>query len=266
MPRRETRTYSQLAEIYDYVMRHVDYQLWAEHVDLLLARAGVQRGKLLDLACGTGSLSWHLRRLGWEPALCDLSWHMVRQAQSKFRQGGAHAPMWVTDMCQVATRRRFSAVVCIYDSINYLLSAEDWLATLDRVADCLEEEGAFVFDVCTAHNSRRNFRNFRDRESGPGFSYLRRSRYLEHEGVQINDFEIELASAPGVVFKELHRQRIYSLAEVEAMIQHSRLCLVGSYCDFTLTPGTEQCERVHYVLRRRASGEMRPSPGSEEQG
>jgi len=249
--RYEVRPYSRLADIYDYVMRHVDYQLWAEHVDLLLTRAGVQRGRLLDLACGTGSLSWHMRRLGWEPALCDLSGDMVRQAVGKFRQRGVRAPMWVTDIRQIATRRPFAAVVCIYDSMNYLLSAEEWMEALRRVAQSLEENGAFVFDVCTELNSRRNFRNFRDRERGPGFTYTRKSRYLEREGLQINEFEIELATEPGVVFRELHQQRIYRLAEVEAVVEQSPLAVAGKYCDFTVKPGSEQCERVHYVLRRR---------------
>lgn len=250
-PQHEARPYSRLAEIYDHVMRHVDYQLWAEHVDLLLRCAGVRRGRLLDLACGTGSLSWHLRRLGWQPALCDLSGHMVRQAAGKFRQRGVRAPMWVADMRQLAVRRRFPAVVCIYDSMNYLLSAEEWAGALRRVADGLQGDGAFVFDVCTVLNSRRNFRNFRDRESGPGFTYTRKSCYLEAKDLQINEFEIELAREPGVVFKELHRQRIYRLVEVEAMVEASPLRIEGKYCDFTVKPGTEQCERVHYVLRHR---------------
>ncbi len=250
-PRYEARPYSRLAEIYDHVMRHVDYQLWAEHVDLLLTRAGVRRGPLLDLACGTGSLSWHLHRLGWQPVLCDLSGHMVREAAAKFRQRGVRAPMWVADMRLLAVRRRFPAVVCIYDSMNYLLSAEEWAEALRRVADGLQQDGVFVFDVCTALNSRRNFRNFRDRERGPGFSYTRKSWYLEAEDLQINEFEIELAREPGVVFKELHQQRIYRLVEVEAMVQDSPLTIEAKYCDFTVKPGTEQCERVHYVLRLR---------------
>lgn len=257
--RRETLPYVRLAEIYDYVMRHVDYLLWAEHVDLLLRRAGIPRGPVLEMAAGSGSLSWHLRRLGWEPALCDLSTHMLRQAAAKFRQRGVRVPMWVADMRHLATRRRFPAAICLYDSMNYLLSSDEWAAVLQRVAGCLEEEGVLVFDVCTAYNSRRNFRNYRERESGPGFTYTRKSRYLDTLQLQINQFDIELASTPGVVFREVHKQRIYSLREVDAMVKASPFFVEACHCDFSLKPGSERCERVHYVLRRR--GEVEPVSG-----
>ncbi|MDZ7337552.1 MAG: class I SAM-dependent methyltransferase [candidate division KSB1 bacterium] len=253
VPRRETVPYARLAEIYDYVMRHVDYQLWAEHIDLLLTRARVPRGPLLEMAAGSGSLSWHLRRLGWAPVLCDLSPQMLRQAAAKFRQRGVSVPMWVADMCHIATLRRFPAAVCVYDSMNYLLCPEDWALMLQGTADCLEESGVLVFDVCTALNSRRNFRHYRERESGPGFTYTRKSRYVDAIQLQINQFDIELASAPGVVFRETHRQRIYSLREVEAMVEASPFFVEASHCDFSLKPGSEQCERVHFVLRRRGS-------------
>ncbi len=253
VPKPEAMPYTRLAEIYDYVMRHVDYLLWAEHLDLLLTRAGVQRGPVLEVAAGTGSLSWHLRRLGWEPAICDLSVHMLRQAAAKFRQRGVRIPMWVADMRQLASQRHFPAAVCVYDSMNYLLSAQDWMVTLQRMAECLDTAGVLVFDVCTVLNSRRNFRHYSDRESGPGFSYRRKSRYVEALQLQLNQFDIELAGMPGVVFREVHQQRIYPLREVEAMVEQSPFVLEACHCDFSLKPGSEQCERVHFVLRRRMS-------------
>lgn len=262
VPRREAVPYERLAQIYDYVMRHVDYWLWAEHLDLLLTRAGVSRGPVLEIAAGTGSLGWHLRRLGWEPALCDLSAHMLRQAAAKFRQRGVRVPMWAADMRQLATLRRFPAAVCVYDSMNYLLSPADWAAMLQSTADCLHEGGVLVFDVCTALNSQRNFRNYRDRESGPGFTYTRKSRYVERTQLQINQFEIELAAIPGVVFREVHQQRIYTLGAVEAMVERSPFSVEACHCDFSLKPGSEQCERVHFVVRRRPSADSR----GEERG
>ena len=75
--------YQGLAPIYDYVMRHVDYDEWADFIRDVFARYAPEAKHLIDLACGTGNVSSELSLLGFSITGADLSESMVRIAQEK---------------------------------------------------------------------------------------------------------------------------------------------------------------------------------------
>ena len=76
--------YSKLAEIYDILMENVDYDVWADFIDEVIQVHHPDPGKILELACGTGSLSLSLDKLGvYDIVATDKSRPMVQKAQSK---------------------------------------------------------------------------------------------------------------------------------------------------------------------------------------
>ena len=77
------RPYEGLAPIYDYVMRHVDYVHWANHVQSLRRRHGGDTRHLLELACGTGNVACALAAQGCAVTGYDASEEMIRVAQEK---------------------------------------------------------------------------------------------------------------------------------------------------------------------------------------
>ena len=88
----------------------------------------------------------------------------------------------------------------------------------------------------------------RDRESGPGFTYKRRSYYETSVRLQHNDFEIRF-EGDETLYEESHVQRIYRLSDIEQRIEASPFELVELLAEFTFKPGSEESDRVHYVLR-----------------
>ncbi|MFL2541138.1 MAG: class I SAM-dependent DNA methyltransferase [Candidatus Latescibacterota bacterium] len=82
--------YQGLAPIYDYVMRHVDYDEWADYVQSLLERWAPEATQIADLACGTGNISLELRRLGYEMTGVDISGDMLRVANGKAGGDGGY--------------------------------------------------------------------------------------------------------------------------------------------------------------------------------
>ncbi|MCH8980062.1 MAG: hypothetical protein IH945_12595, partial [Armatimonadetes bacterium] len=121
---------------------------------------------------------------------------------------------------------RHDCAVCLYDSVNYLMSIEQVSEMFDNVHGILHRGGLFIFDVCTETNSIRHFRDMRERERGDGFSYTRHSYYKE--GVQFNEFKLTF-DEPKREIQELHQQRIYPLREIDEVIAASSFNLEAAY-------------------------------------
>ena len=103
-------------------------------------------------------------------------------------------------------------------------------------------------DICTERNSLRYFCNMRTSERGPGFSYERHSIYDPDRRLQRNHFRIR-RDGSDVALKETHVQRIYPVAAVAARVAASAWELLAFFDGFTFDEGTEQSDRVHFVLR-----------------
>lgn len=242
--------YQSLAGIYDYVMRHVDYDNWAAYLRDLFAHCGHQPRSLIDLACGTGNIALELRALGCPVvAGVDASEAMLGVAREKAALAGYVIDFIPRDLRQLDGLGPFDAAVCMYDSFNYLLTLDDLAQALAAVQSILHPGGLFVFDVCTEQNSLRYFRDLRDQESGPGFTYQRHSHYEAGERLQTNHFTIRFDGQQDPV-EEHHIQRIYPLTDILAALEESSFELLGAFDGFTFKRGTERSDRIHFALRR----------------
>jgi ubiquinone/menaquinone biosynthesis C-methylase UbiE len=247
---KEVEPYSKLAFIYDFVMRHVDYQSWAQYLNSLFLKADIPVRRILDIACGTASLLLQLHRLDFEVAGFDASENMVRMARDKIKGTDTKIPIWQGNMRNFKVRKPFDVCICTYDSMNYCLQAEECIKVLMCVSEALYPGGLFIFDICTEKNSRKYFNSYYENDSTDDFSYVRQSRYSKDEEMQVNEFVITFNSSKTSSFRELHHQRIYRINEISNLIPGSMFKLVGIYEGFSRRPGTEQSNRVHFVLKK----------------
>lgn len=240
--------YSQLAYIYDHVMRHVNYRYWANHLAKLFKSSDFPVNNVLDISCGTGSLLLNLARLNLNVAGLDESENMVKMARGKIRKKGLKLPVWCGSMVDYKVSTKFDAVVSTYDSINYCLNIELCTAVVENTATALRAGGLFIFDICTERNSRKYFQNHTDREETEDFSYIRQSSYKR--GIQVNEFFISLNSNSNTTYHEIHKQKIYKINEIMSIIPLDVYEIVGVYEGFSLRPGSEKSDRVYFVLRK----------------
>lgn len=238
--------YSRLAKIYDHVMRHVDYDHWADYVESVFRRHGFFPRRILDLACGTGTLALEMASRSYMMSGVDGSSAMVAQACRKAEEAGKEIRFETGDLRRLDGLPTFEGVLCLYDSLNYMMTLEDMALALDQIHRLVEPAGLFIFDVCTETNSLAYFRDSTHREKGDGFSYVRRSFY--DDGVQVNAFEIRFEGSPEV-YSEEHRQQIYPLEDVEHTVERSSFHLEAAYDGFGFSDPSEISDRVHFVLR-----------------
>lgn len=142
--------YEALAASYDSLTYDVDYEKIAQFYERLFRRYRLQPETVLDLACGTGSLSLLLAGRGYRVLGADQSEDMLMEASRKAAMLEGNAPYFI---CQPMQRLRLpqpvDAVFCLLDSLNYLTDPDDCRQTFSRVFRALKPGGAFLFDINT---------------------------------------------------------------------------------------------------------------------
>ncbi|MCL2755198.1 MAG: class I SAM-dependent methyltransferase [Oscillospiraceae bacterium] len=137
-------SYEAFAAFYDALMAEVDYPALAARYDGLIRDCGVGGGILLDLACGTGTLSVLLAERGWDVVAADSCPEMLARAKPHER-----VRYICQDMRELDLFGTINAAVCSLDGLNHLLCVEELAQTIGRVALFCEVGAVFVFDVNT---------------------------------------------------------------------------------------------------------------------
>lgn len=243
---RRVLPYEKLAVIYDHLMQHVDYRQWAEYVLELINVWKPDTKYVLDTACGTGNFlnmfkKYHFRLYGF-----DSSFPMVLQASRKSRSHGIH--IWQAGMTGLSTKQFFDVILCLYDSINYIMYPEEISRFLSEIETSLTSKGVFIFDICTENNSVKFFYNYYDHEKNETFSYDRWSHYSHKTKVQFTEFKMHFKSDP-IAYHEVHQQRIYSVKTIVDLIGKSRFRILEKYDGFSFRSPGSKSNRIHFVLQ-----------------
>ena len=244
--------YSLLAAGYDAVMEHVDYAMWAAHVQRLIEAHRPGAASVVELGCGTGALAEGLQPLGPEPAgytirAFDGSEAMVAAA----RRSTVASPVafGVLDFREPVPGPPADVVLLLYDGLNYLLDPADVAVLLGHIAGALAPGGIAIVDQSTPANSLNHAAEFDDAGETEAFAYARTSRFDAATGLHTTTFRLTAPGAPPLT--ETHVQRAYTLAEMRALIAASPLAERAAYAEFSLRRAGPQTERVHWVLARR---------------
>jgi len=255
-PPRRIEPYSALARIYDRVMSHVDYGQWARLTVELLTGGGLPQPSagltphILECACGTGTLALKLAEWGYRVDACDQSPEMIAVADAKSAKLTHRPEFLVGTFSSLTAEGVYDAIICLYDSLNYLLDTTAVMDFLRRAHQSLKPNGLFLTDICTELNSRLYFAGIREDSCGEGFRYRRTMSYDEAARIQENIFHIEFDDEPGVVYEERHRQRIYPLYHIHSCLSRARFRIVGMTDGFAKGPANPESLRVHILCRR----------------
>ena len=99
--------YEALASAYDSLTQDIPYQQMLDYMEALLQRHGVRPETVLDLACGTGSMSVLLAQKGYSVLASDLSEDMLAMAWEKASE--LDQPPWF--ICQPMEKLRLPYTV-----------------------------------------------------------------------------------------------------------------------------------------------------------
>jgi len=204
--------YDAFAPIYDDFNAQNDYELWFSVLLPKLEEYGLRKGKLLDVACGTGRAFAPMLRRGWEITACDISPAMIAKAKEKFPDEDISYD--VADMAKLPTYGEFDLVWALNDPVNYLVGDGDLQSALEAMGANLAEEGLLVFDCNTLMLFRASF------EPEKGLQRDSRWRW-EGRGKIGSVYEAEV-SGEGIA-THTHKERHYTVPEVQRTLLNAGL-------------------------------------------
>lgn len=146
--------YRSFSYFYDMLTGNISYKQRAEYFDMLVKKHGGKKNLLLDLACGTGSLSEELSRLGYDVIGVDGSEDMLNAAIEKKLESGLDIQYLCQDMTKLDMFGTIDVTVCALDSLNHLPNLVAVERTIQRVSLFCEPSGLFLFDVNTPYKHR----------------------------------------------------------------------------------------------------------------
>lgn len=241
--------YSKLAYVYDDLMSHVDYKNWSRYIQKIIQRWHPETHKILDISSGTATQLLKLYSKNYQIYGFDFSFDMLQVAKQKCKRAKVSIPLWQGNMIAFRLKQKVDVIISLYDSLNYVMNNSGWQSIFDCAYDGLNDEGLFIFDICTEKNSRKYFYNYYEKKRGDGFYYTRESRYNTDAKIHSNRFVIYFDEEKKT-YVEYHEQKILLVREVLDMITQTRFQLLGAFHGFTFRPGNENSLRVHFVLKK----------------
>lgn len=244
-------SYQSFAQVYDTFMDNIDYDGWSAYLIGLLREYGICDGLVLELGCGTGSMTERLAMAGYDMIGSDLSPDMLEIAMEKKNASGLNILYLLQDMREFELYGTVKAIVSVCDSMNYILEEEDLLQVFRLVNNYLDPGGMFIFDL----NTTKKYRDMGETtiaENREEASFIWENYFDEEE--KINEYDLTLfirdeEDGRFDRFEEFHEQRAYSLTEIGELIRESGMELIAMYDAFTHEPATEECERVYVIAR-----------------
>lgn len=215
--------YGFFADRYDRYMAHVDYNKWFHLLsEWHKAYSSDQCTRVMELACGTAAVASRFVQAGCEVFACDISPQMLENAEK--REFKPH--LYQASLTDAIPHQNLDLVICVFDSINYLLHANEVKLCLQEVSRALAPKGLFIFDISTLLNSMENFSDVcsisRERDG-----LMAHEAYYE-PGKRRQISKLELFKECGASFvhhSEVHTQRVYMAREIEELILESGLRL-----------------------------------------
>lgn len=249
--------YTSFAEVYDTFMDNVPYEEWAEYLAELLQEYDIEDGLVLDLGCGTGSLTEILATKGYDMIGADGSAEMLEIAMEKKAQSGHDILYLLQDMREFELYGTVRAVVSVCDCMNYITDEKELEQVFRLVNNYLDPEGIFIFDFNTEYKYKEILGEQTIAEDREDCSFIWDNYYYEDESM--NEYELTLFikeqdSNLYRKYQEMHYQKAYTLDAMRELIEWSGLEFVTAYDAYTRKAPTETSERICVVAREHGKG------------
>lgn len=247
--------YERFAVWYDRLTDNVDYPARADYFEQVIARHRTGDGRLLlDLACGTGTLSLMLAQRGWDVIGVDASEDMLSIAFQKLASyEGERRPLFLCqEMEELDLYGTVDVCICALDSINHVISLDGIRRIFRRLALFLETDGLFVFDANTLYKHEHVLGDTTfvyDEEDV--FCVWQNSPAEDHiVDIRLDFFEKE-GNNTYQRTTDIFSERAYTTQELCAAAEEAGFVMEAVYSADTFSAPREQDERLVYVMRNK---------------
>jgi len=211
------------ADFYDLFYSDKDYKSEAAFIHQCLQKYSLNPPpeKILELASGTGSHAFELEKWGYQIVATDYSEDMLKCAQNKAKKLSSLINFRIQDMRELdIPERPFDAVICLFDSIGYVITNDALQQVLQNVHRHLRKGGLFIFEFWHAPAMLKNYDPLR----------VRKWKTTEGEIIRISETTLDVARQVGTVkYSILELKNSGTFSKIEE-IQENRFFLVQEMC------------------------------------
>ena len=247
--------YDLIADAYDGVNKDIDYSRWADFIEDIIARnwQGKAPELILDLGCGTGSMTLELARRGYDMTGVDYSVEMLDIARERAcSQGLLDKILWLCqDMTEIDLYGTVDVAVSCLDCINHLTAPKDVKRCFSLVHNFLNPDGLFIFDINGKYKFEKIYANECYVIEDDGSFITWQNGY--NPKTKICDFYItRFREEPDGRYcrdDELQRERMYTIKSIRRMLTEAGFELIGEYADFNMSEASDENERIYIAAR-----------------
>lgn len=252
-------TYSNFASVYDIFMDQTPYEQWCDYLIKVLRSYKITKGIVLDLGCGTGTLTQMLQKAGYDMIGIDNSVEMLQIAVEKWKNekelqaaDSGDILYLQQDMREFELYGTVAAIISVCDSLNYLLKPEELVQTFSLVNNYLDEDGIFIFDFNTVYKYREIIGDQVIAENREECSFIWENYYYEEEHINEYDVTIFIQEKEEMYrkFIETHYQRGYTLVEMKEALIKADLKFLGAYDVDTQKSAAWDSERIYIIAQK----------------
>lgn len=252
--------YSKFAQVYDSLTEDVPYDKIADIIDAKIKKHNVKNNIVLDLACGTGTLTKKLADKGYEMIGADSSFDMLQVAREK----NPDVLFLNQSMDELELFGTVGTIVCCLDSINYLLDDESLYETFRLCNNYLEPDGLLIFDINTEYKFKNVLANNIYTFNSEKIFYVWENDFNEKE--HLCDFYLSFFVKDNDLysrFDEVHTERAYKECEIEKALKSNGFKVVEKLDDFTNNKASKKSQRIMYVCKNIDSIQAKHLQGEE---
>lgn len=240
--------YDCFANFYDLLTDDIDYKKAADFYVSCFERYGKKPEILLDLACGTGKLTYQFAEYGFDCIGVDASAQMLSYANLRYsdkilflNQSADELDLFGTVQC----------AVCNLDSVNHF-EPEILPDIFSKVALFLEKDGLFIFDVNTEYKFEKVLADNTFVYDLPNIYCVWQNYYSSAD--EILDIHLDIFENSHGCYNRLQEdfsEFYYSDSYLREILTANQLDVVDVVADFTLEKPNDFTQRIHYITRKR---------------
>ncbi|MDE6657912.1 MAG: methyltransferase domain-containing protein [Oscillospiraceae bacterium] len=253
--------HNNFAEFYDNLTKNVNYTKRAERLHYIIQKyiqTDTDGTLLLDLACGSGSLSEELAKLGYDVIGVDNSPAMLNQAMQKKLESNLEIQYLCQDMRELDMFGTIDITVCMLDSLNHLDSLEDIQKVFQKVSLFAQPKGLFIFDMNTLYKHHEILNNqvfLYDTDE----VFCVWENHLKNNTVEMQLTFFALQQDNNCYYRtdEFITETAYPVQEIETALKYAGLELIAKFdadakldTPESLSPVSEHTERILFIARK----------------
>jgi len=253
------KPYQHLAAFYDsmdmdrFAVNMIDYTF------RILRKFNYRPRSVLELCCGTGTAATMFAEHGYEVTGVDGSPEMLKAARKKARSKKLKIDFMHQVLPDLSIResnsrrlKKFDMVTCYYDSLNYLLSEADLKECFTRVAEHLNPQGYFIFDMNTYHGFKAGWAKMTNAGVRDNLGWVWKAKL--HEGEPMATLTAVFFNKKGRHWErtdEKHTERAYPNSDIKRFLKGAGFEIKGFYRAFRFHKPDRKTGRIAVVARKK---------------